>query len=649
MAIVKMSRFSLLHFDAQREILLKKLQSFGYVHFVDLREEEDPADLDFVDMQKELTRTEADIVHLNWMMELLKDYDPRPTGLQQLKTGPLRLSLEELEERFQSVDYKKDYYELREIKDKIDALEHSVHDLEEKQRSFLPWRSLPFIPSESQSLNQAKLITGVIARKFFPGLQEVFRDFPLSYFQLVSEEAGNIYLFILSHQQESEELADQIRKAGFLPLKLESEQTIEESYQLAENKIKELRLEQEVWRKKLPGYATRIEDYEVVYEYLNNQRMKYSVTGNFKKTDRMNWIEGYLPTTRVEEFRKLLQEELGEDFYLKVQAADVDDPSVPVLLDNNKFVDSFSSVTGMYAMPKYNEIDPTPFFAPFYLMFFGMMGADVGYGLIILTATAVALKFFNLKDSMRTFIRFFFFLSFSVIGWGLVYGSFFGDLVPLPHLIDTNKDFMLLLILSIAFGLVHLFFALGLKAYMLFRDGKPMDAIYDVFSWYLALGGAILWLISSMVEGLPPVLADVGQWTMIAGMVLIVAFAARDSKSFVGRIVGGLYSLYGISGYVGDFVSYSRLMALGLAGGFIGVAVNMIVKMLFGAGILGLVGGIVVFGIFHLFNVFLSMLGAYVHTSRLTYVEFFGKFYEGGGRTFQKFRSEPKYINLKEK
>lgn len=150
-----------------------------------------------------------------------------------------------------------------------------------------------------------------------------------------------------------------------------------------------------------------------------------------------------------------------------------------------------------------------------------------------------------------------------------------------------------------------------------------------------------------MVVELNPVVATIAKWVMIAGMVGIVLTGGREAESVGGKLAAGAYELYGISSYVGDFVSYSRLMALGLSGGFIASAINMMVGMLSNSGIIGILLGVVVFVVGQLFNVFLSFLGAYVHTIRLTYVEFFGKFYEGGGKAFQMFRSSPKYINYK--
>ena len=174
-----------------------------------------------------------------------------------------------------------------------------------------------------------------------------------------------------------------------------------------------------------------------------------------------------------------------------------------------------------------------------------------------------------------------------------------------------------------------------MKGYMYIRDGKPMDAVYDVLFWYMAVGGPIFYVLSKN---------KIGLYLMAIGMVGIVLFAGRENKSVGARIGSGVYDLYGITSWVGDFVSFLRLMALVLSGGFVAYAVNVIVKMLFGAGIGGIIGGIIVFVVFQLFNMFLSYLSAYVHSLRLIYVEMFNKFYEGGGVKFREMLEDTKKI-----
>lgn len=212
--------------------------------------------------------------------------------------------------------------------------------------------------------------------------------------------------------------------------------------------------------------------------------------------------------------------------------------------------------------------------------------------------------------------------------------------------INPGEQYQQLLILSIVFGIIHLFFALGIKAYMNIRDGKYLDALYDVGFWVIILVGAILYLVNMAIP-MAPTAKTVATVLMVIGAVGIILTGEREANTIVGRLFGGLYSLYGISGYVGDFVSYSRLMALGLSGGFIASSINMMVGMLLPNGIVGLIAAAILFVGGQIFNLFIGALGAYVHAIRLTYVEFFGKFYEGGGKGFMLFRSSPKYINLK--
>jgi V/A-type H+-transporting ATPase subunit I len=196
-------------------------------------------------------------------------------------------------------------------------------------------------------------------------------------------------------------------------------------------------------------------------------------------------------------------------------------------------------------------------------------------------------------------------------------------------------------------GAFQIYFGLAVKAYMLIRDGKPREAIYDVLTWYLALTGAFLFIGGSSM-GLTPSMINIGKWVMIIGMVALVLTQGRANKGIGLKLGGGLWGLYGISSYIGDLVSYSRLMALGLAGGFIAASFNMLIGMI--PAPFNIIFGIFIFVFAQTFNLLLSALGAFVHSARLQYVEYFSKFYEGGGKAFNAFKPKNQYINvIKEK
>ena len=197
-------------------------------------------------------------------------------------------------------------------------------------------------------------------------------------------------------------------------------------------------------------------------------------------------------------------------------------------------------------------------------------------------------------------------------------------------------------------GGIHIFFALGIQAYMDIRDKKPLDALYDVGSWYMIITGAVIAIIAASVGTIPKIVSNGAKILMLLGMIIVLFTGGRGEKSIGGKIGWGVYSLYGITSYFGDFVSYIRLMALALSSAFIAIAVNIIVRMLVGNGFLATVLGIIIFLAFQIFNIFLSFLSAYVHSARLTYVEMFNKFYEGGGIPFKEMVSKSNYFNIEE-
>ncbi|MCQ1528147.1 V-type ATP synthase subunit I [Lutispora saccharofermentans] len=648
MAIVKMSNFSLFAFDSERENLLHELQKFEYVHFTNLDEDETLKNegLKNVKVPESMVAVDEEIAKVKYAIDLLSKYYIKDTGIKAMQKGKESFNFIELEERGSSIDYTPLYNQLRELNTKKEALSQETSKINTSIDELRPWVKLNTSIKNLNSFEQVEVNMGTIPKKLREKLQNDLLGTQYTYFEVISEDKDNLYILVLSSKSESEMVMEILRNSSFSKSKLNIEGKPAEEISELDKRINAIENEAKGYEQEIAGLSSDLPKLEVVYDYLMNQKLRIASSENFLMTESVNVIMGYIPSKMVEEFTDTVKKALNNVYYLQVNEVDKDDPNVPILLENSKFAQAFESLTSMYSLPKYNEIDPTPFLAPFYLIFFGMMLADIGYGLALLIGTIVALKFFNLSESQKNFIRFFHYLSYPTIVWGLIYGSFLGGIIPMPALINPSTEYFNILIISIVFGIFHLYFGLGLKAYLYIKEKKYLDALFDVGFWYMALTGGIGFLVSSFVA-LPDIIKNVSLVVMIAGMAGIVATGGRESKSIAGKAVGGLYSLYGISSYVGDFVSYSRLMALGLSGGFIGGAINMIAGMLFDSGIVGIIAGVVVFIGGQFFNIFLSALGAYVHSIRLIFVEFFGKFYEGGGKPFNLFRSEPKYINLK--
>lgn len=648
MAIVKMSQFSLFAFDDHKEELLKHLQRFEYVHFSNLEEDRDLTSLGLTGVRtpEGLTEVEEQLIRINGCIETLSRYFVKETGLKAMKKGQDTYTFAELEEKSHQIDSNKLCSQVRDLWKEREGHKQAIDKLVVQIGELKPWKSLSSPLKDLGSIRVTELFIGTVPRKLKDKVITDLSEAEGIYYEIVDEDKDSIYLLVMSYGQEAEKTKELLRNSSFTKAILHGDGTPSEEISMLESKIA-LQQEQILGvDEKLKELAPSLIELKLMYDYLSNKKLRLASTENFVMTEKVNVIKGFIPTEKTGDFEERVKEALGSIYYLELGEVDKDDPNVPILLKNSGFASTFESLTSMYALPQYNEVDPTPLLAPFYLIFFGMMAADIGYGLIMLIASLFVLKNFNLKDNTRLFLKFFYYLSFSVIIWGFIYGSLFGGIIPLPGIFDPAKDYNTLLILSIAFGLIHIYFALGIKAYKLIKSGKPMDALYDVGFWYMALTGSIVYLLN-MVMTMPSLIKTISLGVMVLGMIGIVATGGREAKSVVGRVGGGVYALYGISGYVGDFVSYSRLMALGLAGGFIAGAVNMMAGMVAQSGPIGFVFAIIIFIFGQTFNLGLSLLGAYVHTIRLTFVEFFGKFYEGGGHSFNTFKSKPKYINLK--
>ena len=636
MAIVKMKKFKLFALEKDRKSLLKELQKFSYVHFV--KTKEDDESLKEIELNQDMTIIKEKSQKVKWMLNYFSKLFPKETKKEIDESSVKETLFVLLEQQASKYDFSNDYENLANISGEIDSNKEEIANLETYRKELSKWLNIKESLGNLKAFKTAKFFLGTVAKKNFEPLKDKLRNFEHTYIEEISDESSQINIMLLTSNTEEKELKNELKTYSFTETNFNFDTSFTEEYEKTKSREEELKKANEKLKEKVEKLLKLIPKLLIQKEYLDNALMRETVVSNFKATDTVNVIEGYIPLDMEEEFKKIVNKNSNKSNYLEITEVDKDDEEVPILLKNSGITGLFASITQMYALPRYNEIDPTAILSIFYWIFFGMMVADFAYGLILFILSGLALMIGKFDENKRKFLKFFFALSFSTMIWGLLYGSAFGDLIKLPtQVLDSSKDFMSIFILSIIFGAIHLVIALGIKAYILIKNGHFMDVIYDVFLWYLTLTSLIILLLAGRF-GLSEFTKNIFIACAVIGMLGIVVFGARDAKTLVGRIGGGLYSLYGITSYIGDFVSYLRLMALGLAGGFIASAINIIVKMLVSKGILGIILGIVVFTLGQSFNIFLSFLSSYVHTSRLTYVEFFSKFYEGGGKAFKKFR-----------
>ncbi len=650
MAIVKMKKFTLLAFESQKQKLLQDLQRLESVQFSEvLIQEELEEYLQKDSAHIEISEIEEEQAKIRFAIDFLSQYEEKKGMIQSLKEGKNTVTYYELEKAVEDLQWKKQYNYLKEKESTINKKKQHISKLSSEIEEIGKWSNLDISMNEVNNFKNCIAYLGVVPKNFIDNLREdISFQYNNCYIEVVNEDNRDSNILIIFHKELQSEIETLLKRYSFSRVNYDYEVPPKEVIRNFKTKIKELKSELENIKKEIEEHVKYINDFKLIYEYNENHLLRLESCNNFLRSKNILTIEGWLPEETIDKFEEAISKSLNSEYYLELEDAKGED--VPILLKNGAVSEAFEPITEMYSMPRYNEIDPTPLFMPFYFIFFGMMLSDAGYGLVMFIGSLVALKFFNLDEDKRKSIKMFFYLSISTIFWGVMYGSYFGDAIKIsPIWMKPDSNVILLMIVSVALGLIQIYVGLGIKGYMLVRDGKPLDALLDVGLWYLTLTGGILWLLSA--SGALSSLSSSGNIPTIAkyatfgGMILILLTHGRSEKGIGAKLGAGLYSLYGITGYVGDLVSYTRLAALGLATGFIGSAFNLMIGML-GNPIAKILAGSLIFVVGHLFNLFINALGAYVHTCRLQYLEYFNKFYEGGGKTFRPLKFSSKYVKV---
>ena len=467
----------------------------------------------------------------------------------------------------------------------------------------------------------------------------------------INRDKDFIYLVTATMKDTTEDVMTVLKQSGFSSAEFKGfNGTALENRADIEKRIVEKELEIKETEAKIAGRHGEIREIECLYDQLVIRRDREAIKEDLSNTKRTFYFEGWVPEPKLKKLGKILDR---EDCVYETRDPE-EDEKVPVYVQNRASVYPFEAITDMYSLPDYHGIDPTSFFALFYAMFFGMMLSDAGYGLVISIVTFIWLKKFDLEGMKYKMIKMFFYCGLATVFWGAMFGGWFGDFVHVAGKVIFNKDVNLgpvwfdpikdptkLLIFSLFLGIIHIFLGMGIKAYMLIKRGHFWDAVFDIFTWYAIITGAVVWVVGGKFS---PTVSKVGKYMFFGGLIVLLLTGGRKKKGF-GKVIGGFGAVYDITGYASDILSYSRLLALGLATGVIAQVVNTI-GSLSGPGIKGTIILLIVFVIGHVFNLAINALGAFVHSSRLQYIEFFGKFYEDGGEEFEPFRKNTKYVRL---
>jgi len=615
--IIAMKKATLVALKEEKEKLLTSLQRYGELMLItpdaSVRGETDSAEAEAI-----LQRSEKSL-------QLIKKFIAKKGFGEQVEVGYSLFSADDpnTEQLLQAIET---------TDEEIASGKQERLSLQEKITYFRPWERLDMKISELSSPKYAVLKTGTIEVRNLEAMAAIVASFGGEMEIFEKTDAGTAMLFAC-YDLDLPALFESAKNLGFSEVVLPfHDQSV--SQILVSLEAEMLAVNDRISRleTKLAEYATQSKSIELYADqaYSAIQRNKAET----QETVDTVVIEGWVRSDKLKRFEKAIQD--VTDIYDLEYADPAEGELPPTATKNNKFVDAFESVTDMFSKPNPYEVDPTPVMSVWYWIIFGMMMGDAGYGLVMVLAIGLLIKKMKPKGNGLRLFRIIYYSGFSTIIWGILFGSYFGFTWH-PIVLEPMVQPMEFLYLSIGLGVCHIVTGLLVKAYHNLRDHHYMAILADSFSWIMILLGVGMLLL--------PATATIGKWIALSGAAIIVLFAGRAIKNPVGRVGVGLYTLYGISSYLGDILSYSRILALSLSSAVLGMVMNMLAGMVQGS-IIGAFFSIFIYLIGHIFNLAMGLLSAYVHTSRLQYIEFFGKFYEGGGTAFKPLSIDLKHIDI---
>ena len=391
---------------------------------------------------------------------------------------------------------------------------------------------------------------------------------------------------------------------------------------------------------------------EILSDYYRVENEKAQAVDATFRTTTSFVLTAWVPAHMAESTEKALA--ASGVTYVSAYDDPLPDEKYPTLAKNNPVVTPYESITNMYSAPSPREIDPNPFVAFFYFVLFGMMVSDAAYGLILALGGFGLYALKRPRKGEGQLLLIIGMGGISTLIWGVMFGGYFGnfgqDVLKIkPVMFDPMSEPLKMLILSVAFGIFQILFGMGIAIVQKCKDKKYLSALFGEGSWYFLFIGLGLFVASGMLKGCASLKLPALILLAIGGAGVLVG-GAMGKKGVKGKVIGAFGNVYGVTGFMSDILSYCRLFGLGLATGVVGMVINLIAGIL--RGLLPVVGYllfVVVLVVGHVFNIAINTLGAYVHNSRLQYVEFFSRFYTGGGHIYNPMGSNLKYIHLSNK
>ncbi len=672
MAIARLFKTEIVIPKDELETLITKLEKEKVFHIEDVH--------DFLD--EELSEWENRIVSdtsevdqvlldIKWTLDTFKFFDPVSKGLLEEFFG----SAPYIEEKeFNKILEKFDLHSyVEKLREKYKRYEEIVSKLEknrERIETLSPWES---IDVELSIFTDSKYVTiyPVVCTK--SQLEHIIKEIGeknineliewVTVKSIKKEALG--YFICLNEVKENFEAilkTSGARGITFPYLEKKAKDAIEE----AKNNIIQLEKEKEKYEKYFREEAEKnraaVEAYHDEYA---NRKKNITIKNKIYNANIVAVVRGWVKVSDKEKFQKNLEANF-ENIAIHFSEPTKDD-NPPIFLENPKILKPYQILIEMFGMPRYFGIDPTPLVAVAMTFFYSMVIGDVGYGSLQVLISVWLKRKFKPGEGTRLFLDLFIEMGVVSIIFGILTWSFFGVSVGYKYggakilgflpIFSPTKDIMVIIGLSIAVGVVFQLISILAGFVNSIKIGDIKAAIFDYLMWFILLFSIIGWATTKAISTIPSSITSITLLLMALSALGIVAFTGRDSKGIGGRLMMGVISLYGIVGYYGivsffsDVLSYMRLAVLNLTTGFIALVGNMMGGLLMGKGniiymILSMLIGAGVIVLFHILNLLLSMLSAFVHSLRLNYLESFNRYYPSGGKQFIPFKRESQYYRF---
>ena len=642
MAILKMKKLRICGVSEEQTQLIRQLQLLGSVEI--------GAPCALTDTQgvqvfcagdgksaDALLRTSA---RLTSALETLKHYETKKGGLFAARPEKTIGELFSDEAYAAALDTAQAVLDAQDARSRLAAEKSRLTAVRE---SFVPWQQLP-LPLETLGTQHTRILLGTIpAQTDLEALRaKVFEAADEVQLEQISADQQSLYLLVFVHKCAAEAVGAALREAGFALTTFDGVQgTAAENIRRTDEAIAACEQQDAEKLAELTALAAQKPALQLAFDRCTQEISKAQAADRLVHSEKTFCLGGWVPCEDVGKLEALLS-----GFCCAWELTDPapeEYPDVPVKLKNNKLTWPLNMVTEMYSLPAYDGVDPNPLMAPFFILFYGIMMADMGYGLLMILASIIITKKSRPKGTSGQMFGLMFSCGISTFLMGALTGGFFGDFLPqlvgiidpdttfkaLPSLFTPLDDTITILIGAMALGFVQIVTGMAISFVEKIKKGQIMDAIWEELTWWVVFAG-----IACMALGVTNIV-------LYVGLAMVVVGSGWSAKGF-GKVTAIFGSVYNhVTGYFGDILSYSRLMTLMLAGSVIASVFNT----------LGAIPGNVVFFLIvsalgNGLNFALNLLSCYVHDLRLQCLEYFGKFYQDGGKPFEPLAINTKYVDI---